>query len=372
MDTFCKHLAAACKSSRPEARLRFASLYVTRAAATTKADQCSRFKDQHLLEAFQCWRLQFCEEFMACMPPELRDMTHGYLLEPEYIIRYYPQDRRYHNIARNFNTVDVDPIGRASPMNPEIKDMFEAEKVGGRFVDEVSRLFNERTSLDILEVSQLEHALRYPVLPRGLRIHWWGRKFLFDDYKSIKKNLLELLPNRAVQGRVAIEIVLHLDPSLCPTFLCLIAPTVFKLKDKGVKFSIVRSCVRRKRNYPSYYAAYYSKKEHDMTWLFAGSWKDFENNIKINGRPRRSLVSTSLTLMEPSLIGSTDQVGRSVQEGWSTRWLRPPTHCSSRGPKIAFTYLGMAVTQGYVRAVTARVVGVEMAETTSRVIGLES
>ncbi|KAF2638740.1 hypothetical protein P280DRAFT_482071 [Massarina eburnea CBS 473.64] len=57
MDTFCEHLKAA-NTIKPA--------------------------EKKIVSAFETWRLQFCEATLTTLPPELRRMIYGHMLEDEY------------------------------------------------------------------------------------------------------------------------------------------------------------------------------------------------------------------------------------------------------------------------------------------------
>jgi hypothetical protein len=243
------------------------------------------------MDAFQKWRLHFCEEWVARMPPELRDMTYDYILEPEYAV-YINEDFKYEELSleqRLPATIDTDIIS-----------LFEAQHVGRHVVDDISRSLFTRESFNVGHHTLLNCALTSAFLPRGLRVHW----YVWQTSKAEVDTMSKVLLDRQVQGRTTIELVLHLQPPECGAFLRRVAPTIFKLPEKGASIIVTRAYPRNTfwlRPNHVFWSFHRLRKPvvvHDLTWLVAGDMEDFKRNMMCNGKKRTTIVSLRLYVGE--------------------------------------------------------------------------
>jgi hypothetical protein len=290
MDTFREHLVK--EHEQPYVGRRSRIRWVMLVAATSGANGNVSQNTDRAMVAFQKWRLQFCEEWVARMPAELRDMTYDHILEPDCALvishevkyEFWPAENRL-----------------STPDAYQIEELFKAEIVGQPFADDISRSLYSRESLIVGRPSYLECALQSSFIPPRLRIHWWDG----DHCKSTVADCSRLLLDREIQGTTIIELYLHMRPPSCAVFLDRLAPTIFELKEKGVNIIITRPLLRNCLGYYGdgrYLKVYYESNRprlaHDLTWLFAGDMLDFKKNIIFNGKKLQTLVRFQLSLKD--------------------------------------------------------------------------
>lgn len=219
------------------------------------------------------------------MPAELREIMYDYLLEPEYIVTY----------VEGLSQSDIDAI--ICHPNREswgrTKALCGPLKVGQQLADEISYSLLSRQTVDVLDLLRLSSALQSQMLPRGVRVHFWGQDSttVFSGLKAAP-DVLKLLLSKQVQAGTAIEFVIHfLLTEDCTDFLRIIAPSVFKLKEKGVDVTIIRS-YKSICNSPSRYLAGKFFLDWDLSWLFASDFDYFTRSIVNNKkRKHRCIVS---------------------------------------------------------------------------------
>jgi hypothetical protein len=287
MDTFREHLVK--EHEQPYVGRRSRIRLVILVAASSEANRNVSQNTDRAMVAFQKWRLQFCEEWVARMPAELRDMTYDHILEPDcaLVISHYVEYE------------DLPAENRLSaPDAYQIAELFKAEIVGQPFADDISRSLCSRESVIVGRPSYLECAIPSSFIPPRLRIHWWAD----DDCKYTLAYCSRLLLDGEIQGTTTIELYLHMRAPSCAVLLNRLAPTMFKLKEKGVGIIITRPLLRNclghygdGRYLKVYYESNRPRLAHDLTWLFAGDMMDFKKNIMFNGKKLQTLVSFQLS-----------------------------------------------------------------------------
>jgi hypothetical protein len=287
-----------------------------------------------LRDAFHKWRHRFCDEAMGRLPSEILDMIFGHAIEAEYIVHYDDKDRRF-EVERGVTTskrskfrchgFDAFPVlpapGRTLLDSPHENHDKQVAPLFNTFFD-VSQPFGEsiahfllhnRASLEVKALARLDDVLNINAitLPRSMRLHYCQKDVGgAAEWKAILEPLEEILKRR-IRPHTTIELALHLKPASCTSFVRVVARVLFELKDMGVNINVihaldVRTPTNRRRKHAEI-------REHDLTWLFKNDLKTFQQDIMVNGKSRKTLVSA---LCNGIRWGCTDVLDR---RRWASR-----------------------------------------------------
>jgi hypothetical protein len=277
-------------------------------------------------------------------------MVYDHLLNPEYIVNFHRHSnvRTFPHVQTADDSYQTHYRTRDDGItDKEVEDLFNDRYVGKHFAEDISRFLYSRETFNVSHYTLLEYALESPFFPRGLRIHCWES----DSAMEMEKFSSRLLLDRQFQGKTAVELVLHLKPASCASVLRIIAPTMFKLKEKGASIAVIRAwpslkiyCRERSYSRCSYTECmfYFHRdgcrgwrfSEHDLTWLFEGGIEDFKRNIMLNGKKRKTLAGSSFLLNCIVLIFATGSVGRPIPSKSFRTSLRAPTYFRCRGASV--------------------------------------
>jgi hypothetical protein len=251
---------------------------------------------------------------MTRLPPEILDMIFGNVLEEEYIVHYDDDDGQLQYdraITTSLFTKLACPGFDAFPILPAkytitprgndhltsagrhqlhlklISPLFKADNVGQPFHESISHfLHHNRASLEVMAHARLDEVLKTVVLPRGMRLHYHQKDC--SEWQTITKTLSKTLQCH-IRPHTTVELALHMKPASCASFLKDIAPMLFKLKDQGININVIHA-LNVRGPFSNRMKAHLYIREHDLTWLFRGRLQDFEQDIKIDGRTRNTLV----------------------------------------------------------------------------------
>jgi hypothetical protein len=271
---------------------------------------------------------------MGRLPPEILDMIFGHTLDAEYIVHYDDKDgrleddrgittfKRYKLSCHGFEAFPVlaAPLNRILANGPhdlhdkQVSPLFDTGCVSQPFVVSISHfLLHDRASLEVKAVARLDDVLKINsiALPRSMRLHYYQKDY--TEWQAIMKSLSVMQPmlQRRIRPHTTVELALHMKPATCASFLKDMAPDLFALKDMGVSINVIHALnVRGPSNRIKKHGEI---REHDLTWLFRSDLKSFEQNIRVNGKTRNTLVSGSC---QCGRRGCTDVIGRRV---WASR-----------------------------------------------------
>jgi hypothetical protein len=240
-------------------------------------------------QAFQAWRVQFCEDFISCMPRELREMTYDCLLESEYIVQVKANYKGYPDVQLIPDDVSLSSWMKTS-IQQSVAKLARHNIVGRSFSDELVHAFYRRSTFDVIHTSMLRFVFNnslfgdsvpHGVYPCGLRIHVWNHRQPDTQKEALQsqEKCLHTFLRGCSQNRLTVEIILHPQTiEMCKRFLTNMAPLIYQLKNTELQLRLVRRQAQiPAENAPlvSYFcAAFRNGPEYDMSPMFEQSEQD--------------------------------------------------------------------------------------------------